>query len=381
MLAEEFTRLFLPEISMGPCLVMLVHEICTLKEIRNPADPAFGQRNLERVALKRLEMQPVGSRIDDRNRHRRNPGIDGRFHRRMRRLRPRSDMNVDDDVIVGTRLPKRLPVFIVDAGLPLHRRIVAKGDRVASLFGDPLDLGNRCLDIPIGHQGHRDVTTWMAAAPFVDMPVVIRLKQDQRILLVIELMEQRAIEADDAGKIKRGENAVGIHVFDPRIDIPCALTHLFEGNRLAAIFFLHPTDHGVQPDRSRPLALVKPVICAFSVLAKLGLDRLVLRRKMLVIHGGWLDDMVVDADNDEILDLHNIDPLPITDILLVLCLQQFCGGVKVLNAYRLTNSTSDFSRSQVASVIPWSRSSYLSTRPTGFLGNALRNSMNLGTAK
>lgn len=82
-------------------------------------------------------------------------------------------------------------------------------------------------------------------------------------------------------------------------------------------YSFHPADDGVQPDRAGALALVQPEIRAVRILAQFRLDRLVLHRKMLVVHGGRLDDMVVDADDNEILNLHGIDPLPKTDMLLV----------------------------------------------------------------
>ncbi|MCY1531176.1 hypothetical protein D9M68_663940 [compost metagenome] len=76
--AEHIARLLAAEVGVGPGLVMLVDEVRALEEVGDPADAALGQGDLQvRVTLQRFQVQPVGSRVHDGDRHGDDPGVDG----------------------------------------------------------------------------------------------------------------------------------------------------------------------------------------------------------------------------------------------------------------------------------------------------------------
>ncbi|MCY1531177.1 hypothetical protein D9M68_663950 [compost metagenome] len=98
-------------------------------------------------------------------------------------------MDVDHHLVLGADLPQRFPVGVMDARLALQRRVVGEGNGVAALGNDALDLGHRGIDVPVGNDGVGDVAARVAAAPLVDVPVVVGLQQGEGVLLVFELME------------------------------------------------------------------------------------------------------------------------------------------------------------------------------------------------
>ncbi len=142
-------------------------------------------------------------------------------------------------------------------------------------FGDhTADLLDRLLNVPVRNDRIGDVAARIAAAPFVDMPVVIRLHQGQRILAVLEAVEQAAVEGDDAGKVQPCQHAVGVHVLDAGMDVPSTLAHLLERHRLAAIFLAHPADHRIQADIAHTPAFEQPEFLAVLVAPDFRRERL-----------------------------------------------------------------------------------------------------------
>src|SRR5690554_2864872 len=305
MLTEYVARLFAAEVSKRPGLMVLVHKISTLQEVRNPANATFGQRNLEvRIFVQGPQVQPVCCRVNDRNRHGGDPCVDWGLHRGVWGLGARTNVNIDHHIVFSTHAPQRIPVFIMDAGLSFQGGVVGEGDSMTALLNNAFYFFNGGFDIPIGHNSVGNIAAGVRTTPLINVPVVVRLEECQGIFLVLKLMEQAAIEGYYAWEVQRCEQAVGIHVFDPGIDIPGASAHLVERNGFAAVFFTNPTDDRVEPDVARTATLKEPVVRAVFIFADLGGNGLLCCGQVLVEHRRGFNDMVVDTYEDHVFNFH-----------------------------------------------------------------------------
>ena len=180
--------------------------------------------------MQRLQLRPVRHALRDRQRHGRNPGLDGRFQRGMRRRIAAADVQGDRHVGVVHGLEERLPIVVVDAGQALHGRVLVHRDGTEALLGQAVDLGDRGIHVPGRQDAERDETAGIGHAPFVVMPVVIGLHVPQRELLVRRLVEGLAVKADGVAEAQRRGDAVDVHVVDAGMHVVTALAQLVEGS-------------------------------------------------------------------------------------------------------------------------------------------------------
>jgi hypothetical protein len=117
-------------------------------------------------------------------------------------------------------------------------------------------------------------------------------------------MEHAPGEPGERREAHRAEDAVDVHVADAGIDLVAAVAHLPERHGVHAVLLGRSAGDRVQPEVRAALVApyphVGPVRCADhtgpAVAPPLG--------KVALEDVGRLDDVVVDADEDQIVDLH-----------------------------------------------------------------------------
>ncbi|CAA0118253.1 Uncharacterised protein [Mycolicibacterium vanbaalenii] len=213
-------------------------------------------------------------------------------------------MDVEDGVGVHQGLPQRSPVVVVEGRVAHRRRVLGERQRVHSALGVAAHLSRTGLGVPDHRQRHRDESRRVGPAPLLDMPVVVGLHQRQAELGVLG-GEQPAGEPREGRKAHRAEDAAGIHVLDPLIDLPTPRPDLVEPLGFQAVLLLGPTRHRIERhvrDHHIPeLPRVGPI---GVVHQPRGLVQVLLRQVVLE-HVRWLDDVVVHADQDHVVLVHD----------------------------------------------------------------------------
>ncbi len=123
-------------------------------------------------------------------------------------------------------------------------------------------------------------------------------------VLVLRGEELGAGELREGREADRAEHAVGVHVLDARLDVPGALADMAVGRRLDAVFVRWPADDRVQAEIRDDAAFVDPGIVAVLHRVHPGGHVLVLGRQMLGEEVGRLDDMVIDAHENQVVKIH-----------------------------------------------------------------------------
>ena len=158
-------------------LVVLVDVVDALEEVRDPADAAFGQRDLQ---------------VGELPQHRR-PDQVGRAPARCSSAcsvistsigasARRASTSCDDEPmcrhttvpVVAARRPERVPVVGVEARAA--RASAGFSENVTAwqpFVGDPVDLGGHQRRVPDRRERQRDEAAGVGAAPLVDVPVVV----------------------------------------------------------------------------------------------------------------------------------------------------------------------------------------------------------------
>jgi hypothetical protein len=197
----------------------------------------------------------------------------------------------------------------VEARVAELGRVLGERDRVASLLGDPADLGRHELWVPDRCDGERHEATWVAPAPLVDVPVVVRLEEPQAELPVVGPREQLPAEAGHRREAHRAEDAVDVHVADALVDVVGAPPDLVERGGLEAVLLRWPARDRVEADVRDLDALERPHVGFEIVLVDhLGRALEVGLRELVREELGRLHDVVVDADQDEVVGVHDCPP-------------------------------------------------------------------------
>ena len=212
------------------------------------------------------------------------------------------------DPCVDERLPHRVPVGVVEAGVAEQYRVLGERDRVTALGRDAMDLVGAELRVPQHRQRHRDDATGIRAGPLVDVPVVVGLDGRQREILVRTSSEQPAGEGRERREAHAREHATRAHVLHALVDVVAAGPHLLEGGGVDAVLLGGPAGDGVQPDVRDRLTVEGPYVVtvfgAFDPRRPVG----VLRRHPAFEHVRRFDDVVVHADEDHLVDVHGLLP-------------------------------------------------------------------------
>ena len=201
------------------------------------------------------------------------------------------------------RFPQRVPVLVVEARVAHRGRVLGEGQRVHTLLGDPPHLRGARLGIPDHRNRHRDEPRRVRPAPLLDVPVVVGLHQRHREVVVVG-GEQPPRKAREGREADRGQNAAGVHVLDPLVDVVATRPDLVEPRRLDAVLLLGPAgdrvERHVRDDRVAEL----PHVRAVGVVHQPRRVVHVLLRQVVLEHVRRLDGVVVDADQDHVLFVH-----------------------------------------------------------------------------
>ena len=144
----------------------------------------------------------------------------------------------------------------------------------------------------------------IGAAPLVDVPVVVRLHDRERELLVVAREEQPAGERRERREAHAREHAARAHVLHPLVHVVATGAHLVEGGRVDAVLLLRPAGDRVEPDVGDRLAVEHPHVVAGVGVLDAGRAVGELRRHPALEQVRRLDEVVVDADEDHVLDPH-----------------------------------------------------------------------------
>jgi hypothetical protein len=176
-----------------------------------------------------------------------------------------------------------------------------EGHRVAALLGDPPDLLGHQLGVPDRRDRQRHEPVGVGAAPLVDVPVVVGPDHVHGHVEVLGLREQLAAELHEAREVHGGEHAVAVHVLDPLVDVPAAPPDPAQGGGLDAVLLGLLARHRVEADVRDLVPLVDPHVGAVVLVHELRRELLPLLGKVVVEERGRLDDVVVDADQDQVI--------------------------------------------------------------------------------
>src|ERR1700758_427449 len=136
------------------------------------------------------------------------------------------------------------------------------------------------------------------------MPVVISLEGRQSEILVAHLLKSRARKTRKRAEAQGAQDTVRIHILDPGIDIVATRSHLIEAHGLEAVFLLRSARYGIEPQTRRLLALDLPVMGTSGPVLYHRSAVLEPRRDVLREHIRRLDQMIVHADQNQVLQQH-----------------------------------------------------------------------------
>lgn len=136
------------------------------------------------------------------------------------------------------------------------------------------------------------------------MPVVVSGHEDPGSFLVLETEEQTSIELDNTGEIQGSQNSVDVHVINAGTDVVYAFAHLVERNGLHAIFLARPANDSVEASACGSPSFEQPEVGPILSMLKFRRNMLVLGAEVAIPHVGGLNNMVVHAGNNHIIDLH-----------------------------------------------------------------------------
>ena len=171
---------------------------------------------------------------------------------------------------------------------------------------EALDLGHGGIHVPGGNDAAWDETAWIGVAPFVHVPVIVSLHMANDVGLVGRGTEEQAIKIGQAAEVERGGNAIGIHITDAGVDVVDPGAELVDRGRLHAVFLFRSADDGVERDRRNLHALIVPEIGAIRLGPELWRRGQRITREVTIKQVGWLGDVIVNADEHHVVQLHCI---------------------------------------------------------------------------
>ena len=146
--------------------------------------------------------------------------------------------------------------------------------------------------------------------------------------LSLRLAEHAGREPGEGREAHRRQHAVAVHVAHALVDVVRAGRISANPSRVEAPLLLGPADDRVQAHRADLLALEHPLLDAVVAHHDVGHPVGVLGRHVALEHVGRFDDVVVDADQDQVVELHGssrecgetsrypgatVDPSPVPD--------------------------------------------------------------------
>ncbi|CAB4816924.1 unannotated protein [freshwater metagenome] len=210
----------------------------------------------------------------------------------------------------GLRLDARgeegVPLVRVDRRHVERFGVLGEGDRVAALGRKPPHLGRSFFDIEQRQHAARDEATGMRTAPLVDVPVVVGLDHDLVDIEVGALVQHLPGEAGEVGEVESRELTTRVHVTHALVYVEAARTHFVVAARVDVEHLAGFAGHGIEAEIATLDVAVPPLLDAALVGEDPRRLGLVTGRNMRVEHGGRFGDVIVDADEDEIVGLQRV---------------------------------------------------------------------------
>ena len=301
----------MPKSCPRPRRVHLVGAVRALEEVGNPTGPTLGQRDLEvGVLLDRLGPQQIRGGLHNVHRLQGDHHVHRRVRSGDRQPARRADVHVHHRVGVDQRLPQRRPVVVVEARIAHRGRVLGERQRVHATLGVAAHLLGARFGVPDDRQAHRDEAGRILLAPLLDVPVVVGLQQRQAEVGVLG-GEQPAREAGERREADRAEDAAGVHVLDPLVDLVATGPDLVEALRLEAVLLLRPPGHRVERDIGDHHIAELPGVAAVRVVHQPRRIVDVLLLQVVLEHVRRFDDVVIDTDQDHVVLVHGA-PFPVT---------------------------------------------------------------------
>ena len=148
-------------------------------------------------------------------------------------MRPESASDVESTAPCPRRrsaFEHRVPVAREEARPALGVGRLEEADRPAALLGDPADLGDGEVDVPHRDDPERDEAPGIAAAPLVDVPVVVRLEHHAaRGPCRADSVNVRALKPAMVGKHIEASTPLAFMSRDPLVDVEASGPQLREG--------------------------------------------------------------------------------------------------------------------------------------------------------
>ncbi len=186
-----------------------------------------------------------------------------------------------------------------------HRRgILGERQRVHPTLGVTPDLRRARFGIPDHRQRHRDEPRRIGTAPLLDVPVVVGLHQRQGELVVLS-GEQPAREPRERRETHRAQNAPGVHVLDPFVDLVTTRPDLVQTLRLQPVLLLGPARDRVQRNIGDHDVAELPGIRTIGVVHQPRRLIQIFLLQMIPEHIRRLDDVIINADQDHVFFIHH----------------------------------------------------------------------------
>src|SRR5690606_18426863 len=183
-----------------------------------------------------------------------------------------------------------------------------------TLFRQARNLGGGGLHVPPWHQHQRNEAARRSVAPVVQMPVVVGLDRGQGHCAIRMILETLTGKTRERREAQGTEHAVSVHVVNTIRHAPGAAAHLVIAQRLHAVLFFWSANYRVQAHVAGGLLFENPHI-AFAALDDMGLAPFEALRHVASKGVWWLDGMVINADENEIFNLHCSSPSQMGSLL------------------------------------------------------------------
>ena len=216
-----------------------------------------------------------------------------------------TDVQTHDHTQLRAHIKKWAPIFkVVIRRQTLNMRKFRHCYCTTTLGSNTTNFSDHRFLVPHRDDCKRDEPTRVCSAPLVNVPVVVCTQHDKGEILILGLLEIATTESCKRRKAHRLKNSVAVHVPHTLVNVICARTHLGKTGWVKAPLFFGPGDNSIESHCAHRLTLEGPHVMAPLVLLILWCLILVLCRNMSIKHVWWLDNVVVDADENQVLNLH-----------------------------------------------------------------------------
>ena len=138
--------------------------------------------------------------------------------------------------------------------------VFREGDGVAPLPSEPTDLARRLLHVEERQDAAGYEAIGIARAPFVDMPVVVRLDHDFVHGLIRALVEHLTREAGPIGEVEAGQRSPSGHITYSLVHVVTTRAHFAVTGRVHVVHLWRLAGYRVQPKVPTLLVAVPPLL-------------------------------------------------------------------------------------------------------------------------